>query len=79
MMSVLSESQKEGGSKQTNTKEDALLLKSCTQNINILTNDVQKVESSEDIQKDRFKKELDTLIPTLNLNLNELKEQSVEP
>ena len=70
--------EKETGVKQAN-KEDAAQLKTATQQINILTNDIQKVESSEDVQKDRFKKELDKLIPALVKEVLELKEQSVEP
>lgn len=40
--------EKEGGSKAAN-KEDAQAMKMATQYINTLTNDVQKVESSEDV------------------------------
>ena len=40
--------EKDGGNKQAN-KEDAQSLKLATQYINTLTNDLQKVESSEDL------------------------------
>ena len=47
--------QEKEGNKQGN-KEDAANLKNAQQKINDLTSEVQKVESSEDVQKDKFKK-----------------------
>ena len=60
-------------------KEDALSLKNAQKIINDLTNELQKVESTEELQKDKFKKELDRLIPALVADVTQLKDQSVEP
>ena len=70
-------SEKEG-TKQAN-KEDAANLKNAQQKINDLVNEINKVESSEEQQKEKFKKQLDSLIPKLNLEVQSLHEESIEP
>lgn len=60
------------------SKDDAASLKNAQKIINDLTNELQRVESTEETQKDKFKKELDRLIPALVSEVTQLKEQSVE-
>lgn len=47
--------------------------------INELQSELQRIESTEEQQKERFKKELDKLIPDLIKNVGELKEAGVNP
>jgi len=56
--------ERETGSKQVD-KQDAQSFKTATKIINELSIEISKIESTEDIQKEKFKKELDKLIPVL--------------
>ena len=48
-------------------------------NIKKLTDIIQNVESTIEQQIDRFKKELQEMIPELNLQVSQLHEESVQP
>lgn len=76
MLEVIAQ-ERENGPK-TMSKDDAQSLKGAQKMINDLTNELQRVESTEETQKDRFKKELDRLIPELVSEVTTLKEQSTE-
>lgn len=70
--------EKETGPK-TGDKTEIANMTMAKKQINELTTALSQVESTEEQQKEKFKKELEKLIPELVNQCNTLKEQSSDP
>ena len=70
--------EKETGVKQV-TKEDNNLFKDSSKLINNLSAMIGQIEQQEEMEKERFKKELEKLIPVLLTDVQTLKDESEDP
>lgn len=68
-------SERETGVKQV-TKDDGNLFKDAAKLINNLSAVIGQIEQQEEMEKERFKKELEKLIPVLLIDVQTLKEES---
>lgn len=60
-------------------KEDKDSLSESTQAVTKLSNLIQKIETEQEPNKEKFKKELYVLIPKLDNEINELLERAIDP